>query len=53
MINGVISPTVGELVVTPKEIDDLIEDMSKVIAGSLNAALHTSIQAQELMKYVN
>lgn len=53
LVTGVMSPTVGELVVTPKEIDDMIEDMSRVIAGSLNAVLHTSIQAQELMKYVH
>lgn len=53
MVNQVISPTVGELVVTPKEIDDLIEDMAKVIAGSLNAVLHTSISSQELLKYIN
>jgi spore protease len=53
MINEVIPQSVGELVVTPKEIDDLIEDMGKVIAGSLNAVLHTSIQSQELMKYLN
>ena len=53
MINQVISPAVGELVVTPKEIDDLIEDMSKVIAGALNAVLHNSISSQELLKYIN
>lgn len=53
MINEVMSPTVGELVVTPKEIDDLIEDMAKVIAGSLNAWLHTSVQAKDLLKYLN
>ncbi|HWI60325.1 MAG TPA: GPR endopeptidase [Symbiobacteriaceae bacterium] len=53
MINQVISPTVGELVVTPKEIDDMIEDMSKVIAGALNAVLHTSVSSQELLKYLH
>jgi spore protease len=42
----------GELVVTPKEVDELIEDMSKVIAGSLNAVLHTSVHARDLMKYL-
>jgi len=53
MVNQVLNPSVGELVVTPKEIDDLIEDMAKVIAGSLNAVLHTSIQSQDLLKYLN
>jgi spore protease len=53
MVSQVLSPTVGELVVTPKEIDDLIDDMAKVIAGSLNAWLHTSVTAQDLLKYLN
>lgn len=53
MVSQVITPSVGELVVTPKEIDDLIEDMGKVIAGSLNAVLHTSITSQDLLRYLN
>jgi spore protease len=53
MVSGVLSPAVGELVVTPKEIDDMIDDMSKVIAGSLNAVLHTSVTAQDLLRYIN
>jgi spore protease len=53
LVNQVLSPAVGELVVTPKEIDDLIEDMAKVIAGSLNAALHTSVTAKDLLRYIN
>ncbi|MGE5674986.1 MAG: GPR endopeptidase [Mycobacterium leprae] len=53
MVSRVLSPTVGELVVTPKEIDDLIADMSKVIAGSLNAVLHTSVTAKDLLTYIN
>lgn len=53
MVGEVISPTVGELVVTPKEIDDLTEDMAKLIAGSLNAVLHTSVTAQDLLRHIN
>ncbi|HEY3364782.1 MAG TPA: GPR endopeptidase [Symbiobacteriaceae bacterium] len=53
MVSSVLNPAVGELVVTPKEVDDLIDDMAKVIAGSLNAVLHTSITAQDLLTYIN
>ncbi len=53
MIGEVLSPTVGELVVTPKEIDEMIDDMAKVIAGGLNAVLHTSVTAQDLLRYIN
>ena len=53
MIKQVLGPSVSELVVTPKEIDDLIDDMAKVIAGSLNAVLHSSITSQDLLRYLN
>ncbi|MFO7274215.1 MAG: GPR endopeptidase [Bacillota bacterium] len=53
LLSEVLSPAVGELVVTPKEIDELTEDMAKLIAGSLNAVLHTSVTAQDLMRYLN
>jgi len=53
MVNEVLNPAVGELVVTPKDIDDLIEDMAKVIAGSLNAVLHTAVTSKDLLKYIN
>jgi len=53
LLSDVLSPTVGELVVTPKEIDELTEDLAKLIAGSLNAVLHTSVTAQDLLRYIN
>lgn len=53
LISDIVRPAVGTLVVTPKEIDEMIDDMAVVIAGSVNAALHTSISAQELMNYVH
>lgn len=43
LINEVLTPSLGDLMVTPKEIDVLILEMSKVLAGSLNAALHPKI----------
>lgn len=52
LVHEVLHPTVGDLVVTPKDVDDLIQDMSRLIAGSLNAILHTSDHARELLRYV-
>ncbi|MGB9813243.1 MAG: GPR endopeptidase [Thermovenabulum sp.] len=48
MIKEVLSPYVGELVVTPKEIDSLIEDASRVLAYGINMALHPGIKFEEL-----
>ena len=39
----------GDLMVTPKEIDALVDDMAKVLAAGINAALHPKVAAQELL----
>lgn len=52
LIDEVLSPAVGNLVVTPKGIDELVEDMARLVAGALNAALHKGAAARELMRYV-
>jgi spore protease len=52
LIDDVLIPTVGDLMVTPKEIDVLINEVSRVIAGGLNVALHPGIDADELASYI-
>jgi len=52
LIDEVLIPTVGDLMVTPKEIDLLIADVSRVVAGGLNVALHPNIDAEELSSYI-
>lgn len=51
LIKEVLAPYVGELVVTPKEIDSIITNISDVVAGGINLALHGSMDKVE--KYVN
>ncbi len=46
LINEVLTPSLGDLMVTPKEIDVLILEMSKVLAGAINAALHPRIDLE-------
>jgi len=53
LIAETLSPTLGELIVTPKEIDVIIEDVSQVIAGGINGAVHTGIALEELFTYTN
>ncbi|BDG60628.1 GPR endopeptidase [Caldinitratiruptor microaerophilus] len=52
LIDEVLTPAVGSLVVTPKGVDEMVEDMARLIAGALNAALHKGVTAKELMRYV-
>lgn len=47
IIKEVLSPYIGDLIVTPKEIDTLIDDISLVLANSLDAALHPQIAEEE------
>lgn len=53
LINEVITPHVGNLMVTPKEIDRLIDDIAIVIANGLNMALHPSIGPEDMDRYLN
>nr|WP_281054650.1 GPR endopeptidase [Thermosediminibacter oceani] len=52
LIREVLSPFVGELVVTPKEIDSLIENISKTLSGGLNLALHPGISYEEVSTFL-
>lgn len=53
LIQEVLNPYVGNLIVTPKEVDDIIERISKVIANGLNIALHKGITLQDVNRYVH
>ncbi|MGC8487435.1 MAG: GPR endopeptidase [Clostridia bacterium] len=47
LVEDVISPAMGDLMVTPKEIDVLVNDMADVVAESLNRALQPDLDRQE------
>lgn len=51
LIRDVLAPYVGELVVTPKEIDSIVTNISEVVANGINTALHGSMENAE--KYLS
>lgn len=53
MITDILKPYGGNLIVTPKEIDALIEDISKIIANGINVAIHPSIELQDINRYIH
>ncbi|HHT02218.1 MAG TPA: GPR endopeptidase [Firmicutes bacterium] len=53
LINEVLTPAVGSLMVTPKEIDVYIEDFAKVVAGGMNIAFHPGIDSEQAFSYLN
>ncbi|MDI3298708.1 MAG: GPR endopeptidase, partial [Bacillota bacterium] len=44
VVESVVDPAAGDLMVTPKEVDLLVDDLSKVLAAALNVALHPRFQ---------
>lgn len=42
---------IQNLVVTPKEVDEIIEDICEIIANAINISLHPSITIDDLNKY--
>lgn len=53
MIQEVLQPYVGNLIVTPKEIDEVVEKIAKVIANGLNISLHQGISLEDVNRYVH
>jgi len=52
IIDDVLSPFQGNLMVTPKEIDSLIQTSAKIIAGALAISLHPGIDRKEYERYL-
>ena len=48
----VLEPFGGSLMVTPREVDDLIKETAKIIAGAISMSLHPSITADDYSLYL-
>ena len=46
-INEVLNPAMGQLMVTPKEVDVLMSDTAQVLANGLNLALQPELSREE------
>ncbi len=53
LVREVLNPLGHDLLVTPKEIDQFIEDTANIIASGLNAALHEAVDAQNVSAYTH
>lgn len=53
IVQQVLPEAMGDLMVTPKEIDTLISDISSVVAGGINSALHPHIDYNNIHMYLN
>lgn len=53
MIEEILPPTIGNLMVTPKEVDMVIDSLSKIISSGINMALQPALNLDEINKYLN
>ncbi|MGI6344448.1 MAG: GPR endopeptidase [Bacillota bacterium] len=52
LVQEVLSPIWGDLIVTPKETDEQIRQMSKILAGGLNVALQPGLETSDTLRYL-
>ncbi|GGG56007.1 GPR endopeptidase [Paenibacillus radicis (ex Gao et al. 2016)] len=53
LVKEVLHPIGHDLLVTPKEIDQFIEDIANIIASGLNAALHDAVDTDNVAAYTH
>ncbi len=53
LVKEVLHPLGHDLLVTPKEIDQFIEDIANMIASGLNAALHEAVDTDNVAAYTH
>ena len=53
LISEVLEPYMGTMIVTPKEIDALIDEVTDVVAGALNIAFHEGVDYDEVFQYLS
>lgn len=53
LINNILNPYTGNLFVTPKEVDAVVERLAKIISNGINIAMHPSINFDDVNRYIN
>lgn len=53
IVRQVLPEALGDLMVTPKDVDRLIEDIATVVAGGINQALHPHIDYENIHMYLH
>lgn len=53
LVKEVLNPIGHDLLVTPKEVDQFIEDIANIIASGLNASLHEAVDTNNVAAYTH
>lgn len=49
MAQKLLDGALGEMIVTPREVDDLVSDVAQMLAGGINRALHPGLSEREML----
>ena len=53
MIAEILGPYTGNMFVTPKEVDAVVDRLANIIANSINIALHPGVTMEDINKYTS
>ncbi|MGL5380844.1 GPR endopeptidase [Clostridium sp.] len=53
LIKEVLNPFIGDLMVTPKDVDAVIESLSKIISNGINMAIQPNLDMEDINKFMN
>jgi Germination protease. len=49
MCDAVLRSDIGDMIVTPREIDGMINDIAQLLASGINQALHPGLSEKEIL----
>ena len=52
LIREILNPSFGDLMVTPKEVDTVVESLSKIIANGINMAIQPNLDMEDINKFM-
>lgn len=52
LIKEVLEPYSANIIVTPKEVDEIINNLSQIIANGINIAIHPGIDLKDVNRYI-
>ena len=51
MITDILGPYTGNMFVTPKEVDAVVDRLANIIANAINIAIHPGVTMEDINKY--
>lgn len=52
VLRELLAPFMGDLIVTPKDVDVLVDDIAQTVASGINAGVHPSLDLSNVLQYL-